>query len=165
MAAPIVAITAAAVAAIAALKQLIDTINMVNAAKAAAQDAYSSNIAAGNITDQNVYDTSFNAISSQFGGGVGGDIAARLFYTNTAKAVGARAGGGDVESGNPYIVGEEGPELFVPGASGSIVPNDALGGGGIQIGSLVIHANSEAEGRAAAKGFKEEMREQRRAFA
>lgn len=41
-----------------------------------------------------------------------------------------RAEGGAVSGGSPYIVGERGPELFVPGASGAIVPNDALGGGG-----------------------------------
>jgi tape measure domain-containing protein len=45
-------------------------------------------------------------------------------------AVGARANGGSVSSGSPYIVGERGPELFVPGRSGTIVPNDELGGGG-----------------------------------
>jgi hypothetical protein len=41
-----------------------------------------------------------------------------------------RAEGGPVGSGKPYIVGERGPELFVPGSSGSIVPNDAMRGGG-----------------------------------
>ena len=45
-------------------------------------------------------------------------------------AVGARANGGSVSSGSPYMVGERGPELFVPGRSGAIVPNDELGGGG-----------------------------------
>jgi len=47
---------------------------------------------------------------------------------------GERASGGPVTGGQPYIVGERGPELFVPGASGSIVPNSALGsaGGGLQ---------------------------------
>ena len=39
-----------------------------------------------------------------------------------------RAGGGPVIGGQSYMVGEEGPEIFVPSASGSIVPNDALGG-------------------------------------
>jgi hypothetical protein len=29
----------------------------------------------------------------------------------------------------PYMVGERGPELFVPGRSGTIVPNNELGGG------------------------------------
>jgi len=40
-----------------------------------------------------------------------------------------RALGGPVKLGMPYIVGEVGPELFVPGNSGNIVPNDKLGGG------------------------------------
>lgn len=44
-----------------------------------------------------------------------------------------RAEGGSVTGGRPYIVGEAGPELFVPGASGAIVPNHALGGGGMTI--------------------------------
>jgi len=42
---------------------------------------------------------------------------------------GARAGGGSVFGGQAYLVGEQGPELFVPGSGGSIVPNNKLGGG------------------------------------
>ena len=38
--------------------------------------------------------------------------------------------GGSVAGGKPHIVGEAGPELFVPGSSGSVVPNHQLGGGG-----------------------------------
>ena len=41
-----------------------------------------------------------------------------------------RADGGSVASGSPYIVGERGPELFVPSASGNIIPNHRLGSGG-----------------------------------
>jgi len=37
--------------------------------------------------------------------------------------------GGSVAGGKPHIVGEAGPELFVPGSSGSVVPNHQLGGG------------------------------------
>jgi len=37
-----------------------------------------------------------------------------------------RASGGPVTSGRPYLVGEKGPELFVPGQSGGIVPNNQL---------------------------------------
>ena len=45
-----------------------------------------------------------------------------------------RAMGGFVSpSGGPYIVGERGPELFTPSSSGSITPNNALGGGGANI--------------------------------
>jgi hypothetical protein len=43
---------------------------------------------------------------------------------------GARAGGGPVTGGTAYLVGERGPELFVPGGSGSIVPNIGLAGAG-----------------------------------
>ena len=41
-----------------------------------------------------------------------------------------RAAGGPVRAGVPYIVGEVGPELFVPSVSGTIVPNSALGAAG-----------------------------------
>lgn len=34
-----------------------------------------------------------------------------------------RAGGGDVQAGRAYVVGEKRPELFVPGRSGTIIPN------------------------------------------
>lgn len=37
-----------------------------------------------------------------------------------------RASGGPVVAGRPYVIGEEGPELFVPGQSGAVVPNDLL---------------------------------------
>jgi phage-related minor tail protein len=40
-----------------------------------------------------------------------------------------RAMGGPVAGGSTYLVGERGPELFTPGTSGSITPNNALGGG------------------------------------
>ena len=41
-----------------------------------------------------------------------------------------RAMGGPVNGGMPYVVGERGPELFVPRGSGSIIANNRLGGGG-----------------------------------
>jgi len=41
---------------------------------------------------------------------------------------GFRANGGPVSAGSPYIVGERGPEMFVPSGSGKIVANDQLGG-------------------------------------
>lgn len=40
----------------------------------------------------------------------------------------ARANGGPVSNGSPYLVGEKGPELFVPGQSGNIIPHYAVGG-------------------------------------
>lgn len=38
-----------------------------------------------------------------------------------------RAAGGPVYAGQPYIVGERGPELFIPNNSGRIVSNSSLG--------------------------------------
>lgn len=43
------------------------------------------------------------------------------------QALGFRASGGPVSAGSPYMVGERGPELFVPERSGTIVPNGAGG--------------------------------------
>lgn len=40
--------------------------------------------------------------------------------------IGARANGGNVQAGQPYMVGEKGAELFVPAQSGTIVPNNQL---------------------------------------
>ena len=40
----------------------------------------------------------------------------------------ARAMGGPVESGSSYIVGERGPEMFVPRTPGAIIPNNQLSG-------------------------------------
>lgn len=39
----------------------------------------------------------------------------------------ARAGGGSVRNSNMYLVGEKGPELFIPNQNGNIVPNFRLG--------------------------------------
>jgi phage-related minor tail protein len=47
-----------------------------------------------------------------------------------------RASGGAVSAGTSYMVGEKGPEMFVPRTSGTIVPNNALSSVG---GSQVIN--------------------------
>ena len=52
------------------------------------------------------------------------------------------ARGGRPPVGKPSIVGEEGPELFVPRSSGTIVPNNKLGGGG----STSVVVNVDASG-------------------
>ena len=43
------------------------------------------------------------------------------------------ADGGSISGGKPAIVGERGPELFMPGRSGSIIPNNAMGGANIVV--------------------------------
>lgn len=57
-----------------------------------------------------------------------------------------RAGGGSVTAGTPYIVGEAGMELFVPSASGTIVPHHRLARGSRGGGDLtvIVHQNGIA---------------------
>lgn len=49
-----------------------------------------------------------------------------------------RATGGPVTGGTSYVVGENGPEIFTPGAYGRITPNGQIGGGM----SIVITGNT-----------------------
>lgn len=64
--------------------------------------------------------------------------AQQLAAVGGASFGGARAAGGDVTAGQQFLVGERGPELFVPGASGSVIPNNAIGGGGATIENVNI---------------------------
>jgi hypothetical protein len=43
------------------------------------------------------------------------------------------AKGGPLGAGQMAIVGEKGPELFVPNMGGTVVPNHAIGGGGVTV--------------------------------
>jgi hypothetical protein len=52
-----------------------------------------------------------------------------FFKSIFTTGIPGRAIGGSVQSGSPYMVGERGPELFVPSRSGSIVPNNKMGSG------------------------------------
>ena len=46
---------------------------------------------------------------------------------------GARAAGGPVASKNAFLVGERGPELFIPNTAGRVVSNEASGGMGGEV--------------------------------
>ncbi len=54
-----------------------------------------------------------------------------LKLTDNFASLPQRAAGGPVAGGTAYLVGERGPEMFVPGQGGSIVPNHALGSGAV----------------------------------
>ena len=71
------------------------------------------------------------------------------FITGPILAAFGLASGGPAKAGQPYIVGEEGPELFIPKNSGTVIPNDTtmgimgaggpgMGGGAVQ--NIVINA-------------------------
>ena len=72
------------------------------------------------------------------GTGTGGGLLGGLFRP--------RAAGGPVTGGSPYIVGEKGPELFVPGRSGTIVPNSAMSGGSTNVVVNVDASGSNVQG-------------------
>jgi len=82
-----------------------------------------------------LFKTGMGALGTAFGGGSG---MADMFSAGGGTNFGAVAAGGYMASGGPvegntsYIVGENGPELFMPSRSGSIVPNNKLSdmGGG-----------------------------------
>jgi len=60
---------------------------------------------------------------------------------------GGRAMGGPVNAGTTYMVGERGPELFMPNASGTIIPNNKLNGGGTVI-NLTVNGAIDGESTA-----------------
>ena len=74
----------------------------------------------------------FGLFGVPFGTGSGGGLLGGFF-----------ANGGRPPVGKPSVVGERGPELFVPRSSGTIVPNNAMGG------STNVVVNVDAKGTAA----------------
>jgi hypothetical protein len=81
------------------------------------------------------------------GGSVGnfapsGPIAAVGNFNPLTTSFTPRAKGGPVSSNQTYMVGERGPELFVPNRSGTIVANDKMGG----IGTTNVVVNVDAKG-------------------
>jgi len=97
----------------------------------------------------------FSAGGSSAGGFSAGGLGSKMgsgFYSGSGGGggvswtdiAGKKAAGGPVTGGKSYIVGEKGPELFVPGSSGNIVPNHAMGGANIVVN--VDASGSEVEG-------------------
>ena len=80
----------------------------------------------------------FALFGAMSGTGTGGGLLGGLF--------GKRAMGGPVSAGSSYMVGERGPELFIPKHGGSIVPNNALGGGSTSVTVNVDASGSRVQG-------------------
>ena len=57
------------------------------------------------------------------------------------------ANGGRPPVGRPSIVGERGPELFVPNRSGTIIPNHAMGGANVTVNVDASGSNVQGDGR------------------
>jgi len=82
------------------------------------------------------------AASNSVGGlsGLGGLLSAG--FSAVGSFLGFKAEGGAVGANQPYVVGEKGPELFIPQSAGNIVPNSAMGGSGV--GTTVVNYNISA---------------------
>jgi hypothetical protein len=65
-------------------------------------------------------------VSGALGGAAGGPTGG---FGSSVNLAGVRAYGGSVAGNQPYMVGERGPELFVPGGNGTIIPNGNMRGG------------------------------------
>ena len=76
----------------------------------------------------------------------GAGMGSKGFFLPEILPLPGRAMGGPVSGGSPYMVGERGPELFVPGRSGTIVPNNALGGDNVNVVVNVDASGSKVQG-------------------
>jgi hypothetical protein len=116
-----------------------DVISGAKSTQQALADAFKSigdafiNMAAEIIAKQMtliILQTIFNALSG--GGSALGTVNKNLTGTGALKtpipglAIGGRAAGGSVAGGKPYVVGERGPELFVPSTGGNVMSNNDL---------------------------------------
>jgi len=75
-------------------------------------------------------------ISDAIMGGMGYTPVQGGGYTMRPRAR-PRAAGGPVSAGSPYLVGERGPELIVPNRSGTVIPNNKLGGGAVVVNQTI----------------------------
>ena len=82
----------------------------------------------------------------------GGFISFMKNMTGNGKGVGGGGGGltgkaigGPVQAGQPYMVGERGPEMFIPSQGGSITANKKMSGGGITVINNVDARGSGAD--------------------
>ena len=75
-----------------------------------------------------------------------GGIAPGIF--GSLPMLGGKARGGPVTKNGSFVVGEKGPELFVPKRSGTIIPNDKLGGGSTNINVNIDASGSSVQGDA-----------------
>lgn len=92
-------------------------------------------------------------------GSVGGWAGQALSWAGTLFG-GARASGGSVATGHAYMVGERGPEMFVPSSAGAILPTGTQAGGQrseYNINVTVPAGSSQETRRAAAAGAREAL--------
>ncbi len=129
---PVVAVAVAAAAIVAAIITIKDAWDAVNSAARAAQNLDNA------ASEQQIRDYQKKATAAR----AIGDTKAVNQYSNAIAALGGgRASGGAVTGGTPYLVGERGAEVIIPNQSGTVVPNNKIGGMG---GAVNITINAGA---------------------
>lgn len=94
----------------------------------------------------------------------GGSDAAPAAAPAGEGGIGHRAAGGPVDASSPYMVGERGPELFVPNRDGKIVPNNQLGGAAPPVNRTVtVNPTFHIQGGNSEEIVREVMRQMDRA--
>jgi uncharacterized protein (UPF0147 family) len=111
-------------------QQIGNTIEMTGDAVKAFMQLQQYTLLANSILNRNSLFTSSSQLEEQ----------ARLLGSFTGIVPG-RARGGPVSAGQAYVVGEEGPELFLPNVNGAIAPN---GSGGAQITNIFHLVDTES---------------------
>lgn len=76
--------------------------------------------------------TNLSSLAGGAGGG-GGLLGSLLGSAASVLGMPGRATGGPVAGGRPYLVGERGPELFVPGSSGQVMKGASAARGPVTI--------------------------------
>jgi len=91
--------------------------------------------------------------ASMMGGKSSGGSVILGALSSLGGILGFRANGGPISAGNPYVVGERGPELVIPSSSGTVIPNSALGGGNVTYNINAVDALSFKQMIAKDPGF------------
>lgn len=155
------------------LRKLLDPMRQVLDLSVAIRDGFSASfkgIIKGTMSVQDAFANMLNRIADHFLDFAAEIAAAQLqkgvlsLFSNmftigdpvkkgSIPEVGYAASGGPVRGGSPYIVGEKGPELFVPNSHGSIVPNHDLGGGA----NIVVNVDASGSSVQGDAGQAEEL--------
>ena len=99
----------------------------------------------GELADLTIMELVFDPIKKagssflmQMAGSIGGSFGGSLFGGSSSGGYESSApmefaSGGFAHAGKPALVGEKGAEIFMPRVGGQIIPNDQLGGGGVNV--------------------------------
>lgn len=84
-----------------------------------------------------------NWVGGMFNGSVATNAGSMGIGDFVNVATGVAAGGGYIDS--PTLIGEHGPEVFVPDVAGTVIPNEALGGSSVTVNQYNTFSGGSSE--------------------